>query len=172
MASSKAPDVKAAVQVRPGDEEAAAAQSTRILPEVVRNERAISVEHYESLDARAGVLLGFSGAIVALAPNGWAPLVVVGTLAAMAAAIAALFAFMVRDYPVQDANALWDKYQPSSENLARYYCALEDIDIMTSMVDLNYRKARLVKLTMFLLALAVLSLGVSVLVEPISKMVK
>lgn len=52
-----------------------AAQGNRKLPSIeivleeVRFEREAQLQHFDSLDAKAGILLGFAGALVALAPS-------------------------------------------------------------------------------------------------------
>lgn len=132
------------------------------------------MQHYESLDARAGVLLGFSGAIVALAPAGWPPLVIIGTVAAMAAACLALLAFLVPRFELFILDGLWDRYIGTSEvdeERARYDLLANEASMASDVDPLLVRKALLVKWAVGLLAAAVALLGAGVLVDPIGEVV-
>jgi hypothetical protein len=48
----------------------ASARSLEIVAEEVKSERRMQLAHFDSLDSRAGIVLGFAGAIVALTPSG------------------------------------------------------------------------------------------------------
>ena len=89
----------------------------------VRIERQAQLSHFEALDAKAGIVLGFAGALVALAPNHYQVLPIVGRALAVASGFFALFTFWPRRYRVLDLLALRDRYlepnrsSPSSTSL-------------------------------------------------------
>ncbi|MDQ3952862.1 MAG: hypothetical protein M3279_07880 [Actinomycetota bacterium] len=88
-------------------------QSTRsidVLSVEVRDQLAAQVRHFERLDAKAGVLLGFAGLFVVLAPESTHPLIDVARLAGVVSAGASLFTFLPRFYPVVDLVPLRRKY--------------------------------------------------------------
>jgi hypothetical protein len=63
-----------------------------------RSEREAQLVHFEALDAKAGVVLGFAGALVALAPQRADPLIVMGRLLAVVSGLAALSSFWPRQF--------------------------------------------------------------------------
>jgi len=76
-----------------------------LLGQEILAEREAQLRHFESQDAKAGVILGFSGILVALA--GPAGVVHAAVLAvAFAAAISALMAFFPRSFPALDVHAI------------------------------------------------------------------
>jgi hypothetical protein len=81
-----------------------------VLTSEVREQLGAQLSHFESLDAKAGVLLGFAGLFVALAPDTESTWIDVGRLAAVVSAIASLLAFLPRNYPVIDLLQLRKKY--------------------------------------------------------------
>ena len=44
-------------------------RSLDVVREEIRIERAAQLQHFDALDSKAGIVLGFAGAIVALAPS-------------------------------------------------------------------------------------------------------
>src|SRR5207244_4132331 len=95
------------VSIGPGDRKRFA--SLDLILEETRAAREAQLRHFDGLDAKAGILLGFSGAIVALAPND--DLVVgLGRFAAVLAGLLSLWAFWPRKFEVLDLFALRQKY--------------------------------------------------------------
>jgi hypothetical protein len=74
-----------------------------------RSERAIQLRHFDALDARAGVILGFAGVLVALFPGG-SPLIDVGRLAAVTSGLLALWTFSQRPETGVDLSPLMEQY--------------------------------------------------------------
>jgi hypothetical protein len=74
-----------------------------------RSERAIQLRHFDALDARAGVILGFAGVLVALFPSG-GPLIDLGRLAAVASGLLALWTFSQRPETGVDLSPLIEQY--------------------------------------------------------------
>ena len=84
--------------------------SLELVLEEARSERQAQLVHFEALDARAGVILGFSGALVALTPERGGLVVALGRLFAVLSGITALGSFWPRRYSVTDLRSLRDKY--------------------------------------------------------------
>ena len=80
--------------------------SLRLLFETVQAERQRQLAHFDALDGKAGVLLGFAGVELALTPAiAWPARLAALTLLVAAAGLAAL-AFLPRQLPVLDVAAL------------------------------------------------------------------
>lgn len=70
----------------------------------------VQLRHFEGIDTKAGVVLGFSAAFVALTASAVSDLVRAGTILAGIAALLALGAFWPRKYPVIDLLKFRDRY--------------------------------------------------------------
>lgn len=83
----------------------------------VHAERAAQLGHFDAVDTKAGVVLGFAGAITPLsaAPSG--PLTAAGAIAAVVSGLFALMSFWPRKYWRTDlrgsAASTWLRSQPS-----------------------------------------------------------
>ena len=76
-----------------------AIQGTRSLDVVideVRETTDAQLRHFDALDAKAGIVLGFAGALVALAPSKPSTLLTVGRSAAVASGLLSLWSFWPR----------------------------------------------------------------------------
>jgi hypothetical protein len=101
-------------QLRPYDSGMAAQPalpSLSILLEQVASERATIESHAESLDTKAGVVLGFTGVLVGLGATAQAMIAANGVFqaglgVAVAAALLATWAFVPRRYPVLEVQVL------------------------------------------------------------------
>ena len=79
--------------------------------EEVRHERDGQLRHFDALDQKAGILLGFAGALVALAPTQTNAVVDIGRGLAVIAAGAALSAFWPRRYrAIVELRLLRERY--------------------------------------------------------------
>ncbi|MGH2662778.1 MAG: hypothetical protein ACRDH8_08200 [Actinomycetota bacterium] len=76
----------------------------------VRAEREAQLKHFDSLDSKAGILLGFAGALIALSPQDASLMVDTGRAFAVLAAGAALWAFWPRKYQITNLRVLRDRY--------------------------------------------------------------
>jgi len=86
-------------------------ESVEVLLDVLLEERAVRLGSVESLDTKAGILLGFDAVIVAYAATLgplWERLVLI--LLALLSAGLALWALGVRRYPMFDGQATRDSY--------------------------------------------------------------
>ena len=122
---------------------------------LVREERLAQSAHAEGLDTKAGVILGFSGALVALASAHAGVVMSIGRWAAATAAALALWAFAPRRLPVPDPAAARDYLLDLDEDDA----ALRLIDAEIRMIweggRLVETKSLRIKLSMSVLFLAI-----------------
>jgi hypothetical protein len=72
-------------------------RSLDVISEEVRVEREAQQRYFDALDAKAGILLGFAGILIALA-RGDGPAILAGRLVAAISGVLALAAFWPRDY--------------------------------------------------------------------------
>jgi hypothetical protein len=90
-----------------------AARGTRSLDIVLaetRAERQVQLAHFDGLDSKAGVVLGFAGALIALTPGANNPWLDVGRAFGAIAAAVSLGAFWPRAYFLIDIRQLRDRY--------------------------------------------------------------
>jgi hypothetical protein len=80
--------------------------SLPLLLELVQSERQKQLGHFDALDGKAGIVLGFSGLLVTLSPDAPALTRVAGVLAATAAAAFALASFWPRRFPTMEPTRL------------------------------------------------------------------
>lgn len=80
--------------------------SLDLLLSLVQAERDKQLSHFDALDNKAGIVLGFSGLLITLAPDVPTAYRLVGVLAAAVAAAFALAAFWPRRFPVLEPSPL------------------------------------------------------------------
>src|ERR1700747_1870344 len=98
--------------------------SLSILGELADTERAAMSAHAESLDTKAGGVLGFAGVLVGLGASAQPVLLKsaisqAGLGLTVAAALLAAWAFLPRNFPVLELRRLRDKYLVASEEHTR-----------------------------------------------------
>jgi len=129
---------------------------------LVREERLAQAAHAEALDAKAGVLLGFSGVLVVLTTARPDFLSSLGRVAAACAAGLSLWAFVPRRLPVPDTRAARNLLFIRDADAA----ALRLVDAEIRMIgfgrELVSRKSMRIKLSMGFLVLAI---GLTVLAQ-------
>lgn len=116
-----------------------------------RAERGAQLQHFHALDGKAGIILGFAGAVMALAPSD-NPVVKVGRAAAAVAGLAALWAFWPREFQVMDLNTLRQKYLTAEPRFSRLAILDTQISMIGEATDLLRRKANRLKAAMAFLA--------------------
>jgi hypothetical protein len=121
--------------------------------EEVRSERASQLRHFDALDTKAGIILGFAGALVALAPTG-ALVVDLGRLAAVASGIAALSTFWPRGYWSTNLLQLRNLYLTSEPEFTKLNLLDTQIAMSQQLGSVLNGKARRLKWGMVLLAVA------------------
>jgi hypothetical protein len=84
----------------------ASAQSLPVVFEEVRIERQLLLTHFEGLDTKAGVILGFAAALAALAPTDVNWVSNLGRVFAVIGGMGALLAFWPRDHAIIDVRGL------------------------------------------------------------------
>ncbi len=123
--------------------------------EEARSERQTQLVHFEALDAKAGVVLGFAGALVALAPSRSDALLAVARSFGVISGLAALSSFWPRRYWLTDLKSLRERYL-TSESAFTKLRVLDAMVVEAAQVrDALIRKGKLLKIAMAALALAV-----------------
>lgn len=92
--------------------------SLDLLLDLVQAERAKQLAHFDALDAKAGIALGFAGLLITLAPNVATAFRLSGGVAAIVATGLALWAFWPRQFPVLEPSAL-RRYLRAEESFTR-----------------------------------------------------
>ena len=121
--------------------------------EEVRSERQAQLRHFDALDAKAGIILGFAGALVALAPVGGL-VVDPGRFAAVASGIVALSTFWPRSYWATNLRELRNLYLASEPEFTRLNLLDTQIEMAEGLAGVLSGKALRLRWAMTLLAIA------------------
>ena len=127
-------------------------------------ERGRQLSHFEGLDNKAGVILGFSGAIAALATDIETIPARFGIGVAVLAALLALLAFIPRAYPLFDLRKLRNRYLSAESEFTRLRVLDTSIDMYERANVVLARKAKFLLAAMATLVVGVLLLGIGTLV--------
>ncbi len=127
--------------------------SIDVLFEEVRVQRELQIRHFEGLDSKAGIVLGFAGVVVAIA-NGISFLSLIGAGFAVLAALLALWAFIPRNYPILDLYKLRERYLRAEADFTRLHLLDTQIEMSREASRLLERKARRLKVAVASLAAA------------------
>lgn len=122
------------------------------------------LRHFDGLDNKAGIVVGFAGVVVAIA-EGLKLLAIAGRLAAVVAALLALWSFLPRTYPVLDTRKLRDRYLRADPEFTKLHLLDTQIRMEERASALLDRKAFRLKLAVGFLAAAVLFIAVGILLE-------
>jgi hypothetical protein len=133
--------------------------SLNLVADQAATERETLRGHAESLDAKAGVVLGFSGVLVALGAT--AQVVIsenwyfrVGLMLGVAAAGLSAWALQPRKYPVVELGRLRDKYLTAPEDETRLQLLDAQIDMVVQVTKLLEAKGRKLSAAVGCLAVA------------------
>ncbi len=131
--------------------------------EEVRSERAAQLRHFDALDTKAGIILGFAGALVALAPTGEL-IVDLGRLAGAVSGIVALWTFWPRGYWSTDLLQLRDLYLTAEPEFTKLNLLDTQVGMSRHLSRVLKGKAQRLKWAMGFLALAALltALGLAI----------
>jgi hypothetical protein len=140
-------------------------RSLGVVEEVVRSERAAQLQYFDALDAKAGVMLGFAGALAALAPRHVNLVVEAGRGVALAGALLALRTFWPRRLGTVDLRAFRDRYLAAEPELARLRLADTQVSIAEELAVTLHRKASRLKAAMSFVAIAAMLVGLGLLVD-------
>jgi hypothetical protein len=136
-------------------------KSLEVILEEVRIERAAQLQHFDALDSKAGIVLGFSGAVAALAPS--RHLVVgIGRLIVVLSALSAIWTFLPRTFQLTNVYNLREKYLAAHPDFTKLNLIDAQISMMKSAKDLLESKAFRLKLAMGFLALGVILIAVGI----------
>lgn len=136
--------------------------SLELLLQVIAGERDKQQAHFEALDSKAGVVLGFAGLLVTLAPNVNALFLIPALLAAAAAAGLSLSSFWPRSYPTLEPAPL-RRYVAAQERFTRL-TLLDTMEVMVNQTSqLLRRKGRRLRLAMIALAIAAVLFAAGIL---------
>ncbi len=126
----------------------------------VAAERSIMNGHAESLDTKAGVVLGFAGVLVVLGATAQPDAVNsitfrVGLGFAVAAGLLAVWAFMPRKYPVLEVGPLRQRYLTAPEIDTRLMLLDTQVQMVQKVAELVIHKGRRLRWALCSLATAV-----------------
>jgi hypothetical protein len=133
--------------------------------DVVRREREAQLKHWDALDGKAGVMLGFAGALAALAPANVNAFVDIGRVMAVVGALVALWAFWPRGYGAVEVRAFRERYLASEPTFARLHLTDTQIAVGEELAVTLGRKATRVKWSMGLLAGGALLVAAGLLID-------
>lgn len=145
----------------PSDPQNDDVDSLNLLLDTAKAERSAQLAHFDALDAKAGVVLGFAGALIALSPGitfGFRTPAVIGLVGS---ALLAAAAFLPRNLPALEMSQLRNYLRAEAE-----FTKLTLFDTILQMIseaaDALGHKALLLKLSTLLLAVsaAILATGV------------
>jgi hypothetical protein len=132
--------------------------SAGVILESATYERTAKLTLLETIDSRAGVLLGFAAALTALAPVGVNVLVEVGRGGAVFGGIVALATIWPRDHGSLDVDELSD-FARSEIVFTRLNVFLAQAEIVQSLTHLVMVKTRRLRIAMLLVGAAALSMA-------------
>jgi hypothetical protein len=131
--------------------------SMRLIAAQVEFERETMNSHAESLDTKAGVVLGFAGVLVGLGATAQGfisnrLLFQAGLVAGVTAGVLAAWAFLPRRYPVIEVLRLRERYLTAPEEVTQPHLLDTQIEMVRQAADLVRRKGRRVKASVVCLA--------------------
>jgi hypothetical protein len=132
-----------------------AIRSPETILEQVRSEREAQLRHFDALDAKAGIILGIAGALVALSPASRL-FVDGGRYVAALSGLLGLWTFWPRRFDVIELRPLRDLYLASEPAFTKIRLLDTQIAVAEGLTEALQRKAWRLKLAMFSLATAAL----------------
>lgn len=138
--------------------------SLRLIAARVDAQLDLQIRHFESLDNKAGIVLGFAGVLVAVA-GGTGGFAVVGRVSAVSASLFALWAFLPRNYPVIDTRKLRDRYLRADPEFTDLHLLHTQIAMEELASEVLRRKAFRLRVSISLLAASILFFAIRILVE-------
>lgn len=128
--------------------------SSDLVAEEVQRELEMQLQHFEAIDSKAGLLLGFSGALVALAGTSSSlPIQVLRAFAACAA-LCSLAAFWPRGFAATRVKTLRDKYLQADANFTSRALIDTHIQMVQEISEALQTKGRWLKAAIMFVALA------------------
>lgn len=133
--------------------------SLEIVLEIARAERTLLANHFDSLDTKAGVVLGSAGVLIALSPDLGSWLSIASIVASILAATLAVATFWPRQQPSLIGDAL-KRYVQAEPVFTRVRILDSLAPMLQDSRHLLQRKGLILKLAMVSLAIAGFMLSV------------
>ncbi len=140
-------------------------RSIEVVAHEVRSERAAQLSHFDAIDTKAGVLLGFAGAIVALSSGASWPILAAGRWFAVLAGLFVLGSFWPRKYWTTDLRSLREAYLAAEPAFTQLHLLDSQIVFTERAHRTLERKAVLLKCSMGTLGLAIVALALGLAVR-------
>lgn len=138
--------------------------SLELVLDLVRDERRLMGSHFDALDTKAGLVLGFSGVIAALTPDGGSTFGIVSLAGSIVAAFLAVATFWLRKHPALAPSVISD-YVGADPSFTK----IRVVDTLRSMVEEGRGvldvKGRILKAAISSLLTAAISVAVDRLVS-------
>ena len=140
-------------------------RSLDLVLQEVRSERDLQLSHFDAIDTKAGILLGFAGALVALTPPRAELLLGIGRVLAVVCGFLCLWTFWPRRYWSTNLRPFRDKYIAAELEFAKLHLLDTQIGMADRMSSILASKASRLKIAMIALALAVFLTAVGIGVD-------
>jgi hypothetical protein len=137
--------------------------SLDVVTDVLRSELGRRQQHFDSLDTKSGLVLGFSGILVSLPKQVPFPFLATGAALAGLAAAASMAALWPRGFPVLETTRLADYISAEVDFTKRRLSDTLESMLMEAS-ELLERKGKMLGLAFALLAAALVTLAVGVVV--------
>lgn len=133
--------------------------SLEVVGTTTADELAALIGHAESLDTKAGVVLGFAGVLVGLVVRSTSTVALAGLATAAAAALFAAASYMPRRWPILDPAELRAEYLGEEPERTR-------LDLLDTRIDMVHQQSRVVRLKgrLLMVALGLLFIAVALVV--------
>jgi len=138
--------------------------SLGLLLDVVQRERDKQLAHLDALDNKAGIVLGFSGLLITLAPEVPIGFQLVGVIAGAVSIAFALWSFWPRRFPVLEPSAL-RRYLRAEEPFTRLTVHDTLEDFVNEGSDVLEAKGRRLRSALASLSLAATALALGIVVQ-------
>ena len=138
-----------------------------VVAEIVRHERIQRIQTYDSLDAKAMAVGAAALAFLALAAQGWPPLVLAGTLTVVATLVFSVKAFWLTSVDWIVPADVREAYLTADEHEARLEVLDTEAQLVEQLAAANEQKATLVTRALWALAATATLLVAGLLVQPI-----
>jgi hypothetical protein len=136
-------------------------RSLDVVLEAVQRQRAAQLAHFDATDTKAGVILGFAGALVALSPSHHGIFIAAGRWTAVLSGLLAPASFWPRQYWQVDLRELRDGYVAAEPSFTR-------LKLLDSEIVMEGRVRETIELKVNLLKFAISALGLAVLLSSVS----
>jgi len=137
--------------------------SLDLLLDAVRQERAAQLSHFDALDSKAGIVLGFAAALVALSSDVSRSFRNVGVIVLSLAALLSAATFFPRQLPALDVTEL-RAYLQAEVSFTKLRLHDTQVDMILGASAELTRKARLLKLAVLFLGVGAVILAAGIIV--------